>query len=55
VNQVEMILMRDLYKTVNNFKLKAPVFNSSDPPRMPTLKEQSKGIVIDENMWIWNT
>lgn len=47
--------MRDLYKTANNFKLKAPVFNSSDPPRMPTLKEQSKGMVIDENMWIWNT
>jgi len=55
VNQVEMVLMRDLYKTVNDFKLKAPVFNSEQPPRIPTLNEQSKGIVVDENMWIWNT
>lgn len=57
VNQVEMILMRDLYKTVNDFKLKAPILNSTERRKMEddNLNKSNKKNVIDEHAWLWET
>lgn len=55
INQVEMILMKDLYKTAHESKLKAPLFNSTDtPPAQPNYEDIKKGTFPDENIWLWD-
>jgi len=47
--------MKDLYKTAHESKLKAPIFNSSDPEPIQTTYEEAKsGTFADENIWLWH-
>ena len=53
VGQLEEIIMPNLFKAQGGkTPLKAPVIPGEEPAE-PTLEEKNKGMLPDENIWVW--
>jgi len=45
--------MKEVYKTGQGNKLKAPLFNTElQQPTIPTADDIKKGVIPDENLWM---